>query len=152
MFLIIFESLQSCYLYRLHLNIAPIIPRGAERRLMIIFHLRHITQSDRYLHYFILMPWSQVNSFCIFTPNITVVFCTAKVIWYSKFHGERLFWGVLLLFFLLVCHTVLNCSLTQRAMLGGPSRYLDHVRKVHRHFCRDLWKESFISKNKIFSE
>ena len=48
-----------------------------------------------------------------------------------------------------MCRTVTNFLLTQRAMLRGPSRYLEHVRKVHRKFCRGLWKESFISKNEI---
>ena len=31
--------------------------------------------------------------------------------------------------------------LKQRARLGGPSRYLEHVRKVCRKFSRDIWKK-----------
>ena len=31
-------------------------------------------------------------------------------------------------------------------MLGGPLRYLEHVRKVHRKFSRGLWKKKFQPK------
>ena len=69
-----------------------------------------------------------------------------KISWREKF--LRIFVNI----FWLVCRTVTNFLLTQRAMLRGPSRYLEHVRKVHRKFCRGLWKKSFSSKHKVLSE
>ena len=43
--------------------------------------------------------------------------------------------------FWLACRVVTILSLTQRSKLGGSSRYLEHVRKVHRKVCRGLWKK-----------
>ena len=47
----------------------------------------------------------------------------------------------------LVRRAVTIFLLTQKARLGGPLRYLEHVRKVHRKFSRRIWKKSFNSKN-----
>ena len=40
----------------------------------------------------------------------------------------------------LVRRAVTIFLLTQRSRLGGPFRYLEHVRKVHKKFSRGLWK------------
>ena len=40
-----------------------------------------------------------------------------------------------------VCLTVTIFLLTQRSRLGGPSRFLEDVRKAHRKFYRDLWEK-----------
>ena len=33
------------------------------------------------------------------SSNKSILFCKAKMIWYSKFHGERDFWGFLFIYF-----------------------------------------------------
>ena len=43
--------------------------------------------------------------------------------------------------FLLVCRMVTIFLLTQRTRLGGPFRYLEHVRQANRKFSRGLWKK-----------
>ena len=43
--------------------------------------------------------------------------------------------------FLLVCRMVTIFLLTQAARLGGPLRYLEHVRKVNRKFSRAFEKK-----------
>ena len=40
--------------------------------------------------------------------------------------------------FLLVCRMVMIFLLTQRTKLGGPFRYLEHVRQANRKFSRGL--------------
>ncbi len=41
----------------------------------------------------------------------------------------------------LVCRMVTIFLLTQRTRLGGPFRYLEHVRQANRKFSRGLWKK-----------
>ena len=43
--------------------------------------------------------------------------------------------------FLLVCRMIMIFLLTQRTRLGGPFRYLEHVRRANRKFSRGLWKK-----------
>ena len=52
----------------------------------------------------------------------------------------------------LACRTILIFSLAWRASLGGPSRYLERDRKVHRKFSRGPWKKVFTSKMGVWSE
>ena len=54
--------------------------------------------------------------------------------------------------FFLVCRAVTIFLLTQRAMLGGPFRYLEHIRKANRKFSRDLWRKVSAQKTKVLSE
>ena len=54
--------------------------------------------------------------------------------------------------FWLKCRTSPIFSLTQRTMLGDPSRYLEHVRKAHRKFFTVLWNKSFASKYLVLLE
>ena len=51
---------------------------------------------------------------------------------------NELFFKVSVNIFIMVCRTVPIFLLKQRARLGGPSRYLEHVRKVCRKFSRDI--------------
>ena len=43
--------------------------------------------------------------------------------------------------FLLVCRMITIFWLTQSTRLGGPFRYLEHVRQANRKFSRGLWKK-----------
>ena len=65
----------------------------------------------------------------------------------------KVFWSFLLIcFYLCVVWSRFFFLRTQRAILGGPSRYLEHCMKVHRKFSRGLWKKSFTSKSEVLSE
>ena len=52
----------------------------------------------------------------------------------------------------LVRRAVTIFLLTQKARLGGPFRYLEHVRQANGKFSRGLWKKSFSPKNSVLSE
>ena len=54
--------------------------------------------------------------------------------------------------FLLVCHMIMIFLLTQKARLGGPFRYLEHIRKVHKKVSRGFSKKVFAQKNEVLSE
>ena len=41
---------------------------------------------------------------------------------------------------------------TQRTKLGGPSRYLEHGRKMRRKVSGRLWSKRFASKNRVLTE
>ena len=46
-----------------------------------------------------------------------------------------------------VSRVVTILLLMQRSRLGGPFRYLEHVRKIHRKCSRGFWKKSLSSKH-----
>ena len=48
--------------------------------------------------------------------------------------------------FRLVRRMVTIFLLTQRTRFGGPFKYLEHVRKVHRKFSTSLWKKVLLQK------
>ena len=54
--------------------------------------------------------------------------------------------------FLLVCRMVTIFFLTQRARLGAPFKYLEHVRKSKRKPSRGHWKKKISPKNEFLSE
>ena len=71
--------------------------------------------------------------------------------WASFFQNLNFFhfsWHIIRL----VCRVVTIFLLTQNTRLGGPFKYLEHIRKVHRKFSRGLWKKSFSPKNGVLSE
>ena len=67
-----------------------------------------------------------------------------RAYWYSGNLGRRIFW----VFFYISCH-VLRCTCRmiiillplERATIGQPSRYLQHVDRPSEKFFRGLWNE-----------
>ena len=46
----------------------------------------------------------------------------------------------------LACSTVTVALLTKRSRWGGPSNYMEHVRKRHRKICLGIWKKIHLKK------
>ena len=63
-------------------------------------------------------------------PNLVLnfIFSESTLFFHFSWH---IFW--------LVCRAVTFFLNDAKCRLGGPFRYPEHVRKVHRKVCRDLW-------------
>ena len=67
--------------------------------------------------------------FCVFKKSVAIIGLQScqrkshKIVFFSPFFCE---------YFLLVCRMVTIFLLTQRTRLGGPIRYLEHVRQANR--------------------
>ena len=110
---------------------------------------RRSLENDR-LHLFDISPYTVRYSIIVFIQMKTTLFCKA-----NKSH-MREFFRILFGTFWLVCSTYGLEFFThaQNYVIGGPSRYLDHVHKVNKNFCRGLSVKNrkFHLKNEIFSE
>ena len=58
----------------------------------------------------------------------------------------RFFFGFSSIFFYSLVVWPWFFLLAQRTMLGGPFKYLEHDRRMHRKFSRTTWKKSFARK------
>ena len=113
--------------------------------MALIFLLTQRTRTggpSRYLEHVRTVHWKFSRGIWkkVSTQNMRLCQNIPTWFWASFFQNLNTFgfsWHI----FWSVSRAVTILLLMQRSRLGGPFRYLEHVRKIHRKFSRGLWKK-----------